>query len=191
MEKAKEENSMKFRLVQMPGDGDCFYHAVVAGLRRSSITIERLRQYVARNIASQSDLFQDLVTEFLDFGIAQRTSDKVTFVDSGQQVTAARAAARIQNGEWATSTAIHILASGLKVQICVVQEINGKLYTERFPSEWKKPLPQAKRKIYLYKTSQHFDLLEIVASSSSESEKSLSNSWSLAILVAVFAICTL
>ena len=182
---------MKFQLVKVPGDGDCFYHAFIAGLTRSCLvgskpTVRQLRRYVARKIATEQDLFDDLVAELLDFGLAQRRAiDGVaTFSDTGKPITPEQAASRIRKGDWATSTTIHILAKGFRVQVRVVQKIEGKYYTEIFPSEWTLSDDfSSKGSIYMYKTPHHFDLME--------QDNSFGCSWPFALVVAVFAFCTL
>ena len=141
------------KIVPVPGDGDCLYHAFIKGLGIDGLTPIQLREFVGKKLMSDKDLYDDLVTEWIDFGVIKNASD----------VTPEMAAHHICNTkEWATSTVIHILAVAFNVRIVVFEKINGQFYSEMFPSEWKpkgsKTIPY--KDIYLFRRGYHFELLE-------------------------------
>ncbi len=174
---SKIATNTKFRLLKVPGDGDCFYHAFLVGLQRAGclkdmdLQASQLRAYVAKKIELDLDLFDDLVSEWLDFGVISRSKHGVLhFTDDNERVTANRAATRIRHGDWATSTVIHILATAFRVEVFIVEYISGKQYVQSFPSAWKQDLgpkdvtpcatSSPRACIHLLKSPHHFDLLE-------------------------------
>ena len=143
------------RVIPVPGDGDCLYHAFIKGINLS-ISPQQLRGYVADKILNNKDLYDDLVTELVDFGRIKNV-DLVTPEKLSNVIRHTK--------EWATSTVIHILAVAFNVRILVLQKINGRFFSEEFTSAWKIPSghkigkTQAKS-IYLYRRGYHFELLQ-------------------------------
>lgn len=152
--------SVDMKLISVPADGDCLYHAFIRGLitdgHFSSISPSQLRAYVADKILQESDLYDDLVREWVDFNV----------ISDVNLISPPLASNRIRNSkEWATSTVIHILSLGFHVRVVVFQTISGRFYSEVFPSEWKRPEgTKLKHKpfktIYMLRRGYHFDLLE-------------------------------
>lgn len=160
------------RVIPVPGDGDCFYHAFIKGLGLTEVTPLLLRDFVASRIIEDRDLYDDMVREFRDFGVVKPNENP-----SPQEV-----ASRIRyTKEWATSTVIHILASAFNVRIIVYQKIGGQFHAEEFPSFWKR---KGKRKhpstktIYLFRRSSHFELLEPLSKNLNEFQRLLTKNQS-------------
>jgi len=145
--------SIDMRVVSVPADGDCLYHAFIKGLNLHDLSPKQLRDFVADKILSDKDLYEDIVTEWVDFKV----------IPSRQHASPETVANRIRNTkEWATSTVIHILAHAFNVRVIVFQKINGQFYSEVFPSEWKGKHAERKdyfHDIYLYRKGCHFELL--------------------------------
>lgn len=131
--------------------GDCLYAAIIKGAN-SDFSVNDLRNHVARVITLDKDLYDDLITEWIDFKVIEKNTN----------ITPHDAAFRIQHlKEWGTSTIIHILANSLNLKISVVTSINDKYFVEQFPSDFKKKqYLNNPKQIYLYANGYHFDLLE-------------------------------
>jgi OTU-like cysteine protease len=158
--------SIDMKIIPVPADGDCLYHAFIKGLGIDSLTPLFLRDFVANRILNDKDLYDDLIREWMDFKV----------VSSVDTITPEIAANHIRNSkEWATSTVIHILSIAFNVRIIVFQKINGQFYSEIFPSEWKETCPKKKLKkqkqqhkdIYLYRRGYHFELLVPIVTNNS------------------------
>lgn len=145
--------SIDMRIVSVPADGDCLYHAFIKGLSIPGLTPQQLRDFVADKILHDKDLYDDLVREWIDFNV----------IPDVQRITPQMAADRIRKTkEWATSTVIHILAVAFNVRIVVFQRINEQFYSEIFPSEWKRDITSKRRPykdVYLFRRGYHFELL--------------------------------
>jgi hypothetical protein len=202
--------SLNVDVIKMPGDGDCLYHAFIRGANLSGkASPNDLRLHVADKIRTVEDLYDDLLREWIDFGIIRKDGDGFRFVTTGEQVTPETAAYHIvHTKDWATSTVIHILASSMNLDVYVTQLINGQQYTETFPSPWKNRMePQRHRgkarerggrgklgdrgnrgKLYLYRTQHHFDLLVPRRESVEPVGFAITSSaWQLVALTVVFA----
>lgn len=147
--------SVDFAVIPVPGDGDCFYHAVIKGLGLD-IHPMALREQVVNVLEKDADLFDDLVTEWKDFGLVRYT-DRISVEDIRYQILHYR--------EWATPTVIHILAKLYSARLVVFQNIGGKFYGEVFPAEYKlkdgeKKLGNNAKTVYILHRGNHFDLLE-------------------------------
>lgn len=146
---------MHLKIIPVPADGDCLYHSVIQGLKyhgtKMDISPKMLRCHVASVILKDPDLYDDLVTEWVDFGVIYNTKNITP------QIVADRI---INTHEWATSTVIHILAFSFNVKIVILEKIKNKLYPQEFPSVWKN-FPETDRKItiFIHKTGKHFELL--------------------------------
>lgn len=150
--------STNMRIISVPSDGDCLYHAFIKGIGIPGLEPQQLRDFVANKILAEKDLYEDLVTEWADFNVIQT-------VESIDQETAANHLRTSK--EWATSTVIHILATAFNVRVIVFQKINDKFFSETFPSEWKienndpekNPMTKPYKDIYLIRRGYHFELL--------------------------------
>ena len=161
------------KIIPVPSDGDCLYHAFIKGLGIPGLSPQNLRDFVANKITFDKDLYDDLIREWLDFGV----------ISDSAHMTPETAAQHISNSkEWATSTVIHILADAFKVRTIVFQKINGTFYSEVFPSEWKRKSTENKtferfyKDIYLLRDANHFELLVPLETSSSKQGKMMFNS---------------
>lgn len=170
------------KIIPVPADGDCLYHAFIKGLGIKTLLPQHLRDFVASKILSDKDLYDDIVREWIDFNV----------IPNAQNITPEKVANHIRNTkEWATSTVIHILAVAFNVRITVFQKINGQFYPEIFPSEWKqhhdekwKTVGKLKNRgnkwkkdayykdIYLLRRGYHFELLIPVGPSNSSDSSS-------------------
>jgi hypothetical protein len=141
-------------VVPMPGDGDCFYHAFIAGVGLA-ITPKDLRNFVADQILTKSELFEDIVDDWKSQGL----------LSPHESADIKEIATRIKNRkEWATTTVIHILSDAFNVRTIVYRELNGHYVPSLFPYLW--TFDPKKRRfaktLYLYSHGQHFDLLQPV-----------------------------
>ena len=139
------------RVIPVPADGDCLYHAFIRGLGLEGLTPQLLRDIVAQKILTDQDLYDDLIREWIDFGV----------IHPATSMTEDIAAHHIRNTkEWATSTVIHILATAFNVRIVVFENIKGNYYPETFPSPWK-PIQQTKpyKDVYILRRGSHYELL--------------------------------
>ena len=145
---------VSLKVIPVPGDGDCLYHAIIKGID-ISVTPKDLRNFVAEQILMNNDLYEDLVLELIDFGRVK---------DSSRMTPAKLANVIKHTKEWATSTVIHILANAFNIKILVIQKINNRFYSEEFPSPWKYDMSldnkQSKKVVYVYRRGYHFELLE-------------------------------
>lgn len=149
--------SVDMKVVPVPADGDCLYHAFIKGLDIPGLTPQQLRDFVADKILNEKDLYDDLVTEWVDFNV----------INDIANITPQIAAHHLRTTkEWATSTVIHILATAFNVRIVVYQKINGEFFPEIFPSQWKtedeKREPERAKPykdIHLLRRGYHFELL--------------------------------
>ena len=158
-----QEELLYFKRIPVKGDGDCFYHAFIQGTGIKQ-TPAQLRDQVAKVIENNKILFDDLVSQW-----------SVEKVVDGEEITPRKAADRIRyTKEWAVGTEIHVLSMLYKVNVYVVKRVTGmklvdgekKSVTENhvqiFPYPWiRKPFRQGK-KVYLWNSPGHFDLLESV-----------------------------
>ena len=168
------ESIRDYSKIDMPKDGNCFYHAFIRGLYEaqvhpegtdgqgwnpSSLTPAVLRDQVARVIEINQDMYNDVLIEWRDFHVIHRQQG----LQGGNvgNPTPFQVAQRIRNTrEWATSTVIHILSVLYNVTIVVYEEINGYYYAESFPSAWKKVPPRNPiARLTVLRTGNHFDLL--------------------------------
>lgn len=143
--------SVNMRVIPVPADGDCFFHAFIKGLGLEGLTPQLLRDVVAQKILTDHDLYDDLVKEWIDFDV----------IRGHNSVTPEMAAHHIRNTkEWSTSTIIHIIACAFNVRVIVFQKINGNYFSETFPSEWKaKPQGRPYKDIYILRRGSHYELL--------------------------------
>ena len=145
----------QFKIVPVQSvPGDCLYAAIIKGARLTC-SVGDLRTSVCHVLRENHDLYDDTISELLDFGVISNriTQDELIY-------------RTLFKHEWGTSTTIHILASILRLSISVVTFINGKLFVETFPSEFKQTLFSNRENgkiatLYLYYTNNsHFELLE-------------------------------
>ena len=65
--------SVDMKVISVPADGDCLYHAFIQGLVKdglfTQITPSQLRSYVADKILNDKSLYDDLVREWVDFKV--------------------------------------------------------------------------------------------------------------------------
>ena len=150
------KKSIEFEIIPVPADGDCFYHAFIKSLNMDT-TPRHLRKLVAMEISKNEDLYDDLLREWVDFGVIKSTSsvNKSTVLKTIKY-----------SNEWATSTVIHILATLFNVKIIVFQRIQNQFFSEEFPSVWKvegnatrQTESHKKNIVYILRTGQHFEML--------------------------------
>lgn len=144
-------------IISMPGDGDCFYHAFISGLGLQ-VTPQDLRNFVADQVISKKDLYEDMVDDWKSQGLLGSDGD-------AESVSPEYIADRIRHRkEWATTTVIHILSDAFNVRTVVYRELHENYVPSLFPYLW--TFDPKKRKfaktIFLYSHGAHFDLLEPV-----------------------------
>lgn len=162
---------MKFTRIQVPLDGNCFFHSFILGMKVFDpdfrLTVTDLRYLVAKVIKLTPELYEDLITEWLDFQrITLESKSKMTPEIAGNII--------YETNEWTTSTMIHILAVVFNVKIIIHEKINGKFFSESFPSAWKKKVGNesnnSDKEINILKEYNHFDYLSTTTSVSKKNE---------------------
>lgn len=139
----------------MPADGDCFFHAVVYGLRQYGMEIspQHIRNAVAQVIEKDAQLYEQLLDEWIDFSVIPRN----------HSMSPVKAAILIRSKEWATSTIIHITSRLFNIKINVYEEINGTFITQSFPYPWDTSPKQKDLRlptINVLHRREHFDALQ-------------------------------
>lgn len=142
--------STSLTIVPVPPDGDCFFHAFIQGSKLNT-TPAHVRDLVSDYIKNDKDLLDDLITEWRDFGV----------IGKNQTISPKNASTKIRNGEWATSTMIHVVCMIFNVKIIVFENVNGSLRSQIFPSIWKPSVPDNpfRPEIFVLRRRNHFDLL--------------------------------
>lgn len=141
-----------FSTVAVPADGNCFYHAFIKGTGLKT-TLKDLRAVVAKKIFNDPDLYDDLVTEWIDHKV----------INDKKQMNPLAAATRIlTTNDWATSTIVHVVALEYKTRITVVQKTGNSLVCQDFPARYKLDKQRRFRKRVYIKFDQsreHYELL--------------------------------
>jgi predicted transcriptional regulator len=148
----------KWKIIETPSDGDCFFHAFLidTGIKTNP---KELRAIVANVLEKNNDLYQDLLLEWRDLGVISKNT----------KLSPKQVADIIRNTkEWATSTIIHIISVLFKIKIIVHEKINGKLFAESFPSEWKNTGIIPKKSINILRIGNHFEALKYVKNSNNK-----------------------
>lgn len=136
-------------IVDVPGDGNCFFHTVILGLGLST-SPDILRGLVADYILSHPEVAEDIIVEWRDFGVLE--PDEIPTVEEVALVIR-------DTREWATSTIINITSLVLRIRIEVYSDINGHIVSQSFPYTW---LPQQNNlnTLKILSTENHFQLLK-------------------------------
>jgi hypothetical protein len=168
-----------FKLIHVPADGNCFFHAFIKGLEGElRLTVQDIRDAFARKILEDKDCFEDVVTEWKE---EEGRLEKVmnTWKEkTGKTLTRfppiVAAVAFKEFGEWAISTCIHHVALHYRRKVMIHQHQEWGWSVEPFPSEFKLNEEQLKERdtwdeinIIFSRQCQHFEYLEPIHSSES------------------------
>ena len=135
-------------IVDVPGDGDCFFHTVILGLGLNT-SPEVLRGLVADYILSNPEVTEEIIDEWRDFDVLK--DDETLTVEEVASVIR-------ETREWATGAIINITSIVLRISIQVFSNINGHMVSQTFPYSW---LPQQDhlKTLQILSTGNHFQLI--------------------------------
>ena len=145
-----------FDIIRVAGDGDCFFHTFVLGMKTLNVEfypeISDLRDIIATYMKTYPYLFDIFIKERLEANLPK--------LDLNQSVQ------KIISGEWATNSMIHILAChfAVRVKIYKYSEYYKAYLHQIFPNEEiiKCPHPIGKlseETICIVATPNHYDFL--------------------------------
>jgi len=155
---------MELERVDVPGDGDCFFHSVILGLNLGT-TPYVLRGMIADYILDNPSTSEEIVDEWRDFDV----------LEPDENPTVEEVADTIRNTqEWATGAVINITCLILRISIKVYKKINGHIVSQTFPYPWSRKSRQVRRLVQIYSSGNHFQLLrQIQRGGSQEKENNL------------------
>ena len=118
----------KFMIKKVPGDGSCFYHSVLVGLRdkplssslKSKINVQYLRKLVAKKIEVMYN--NDVDKSFVDFYINDTSNSLEKYIN-----------ATLKN-MWAGPLEAYALSKSLKIRIQVYNFSDLKKYQDYYKS---------------------------------------------------------
>lgn len=143
-------------IVDVPGDGNCFFHTVILGLSLDT-SPEVLRGLVADYILKHPEVTEEIIDEWRDFDV----------LEANETLTVDEVATVIRESrEWATGAIINITSIVLRIRIEVYSNINGHMVSQIFPYSWL-PKQDNLKTIQILSTGNHFQLIRALQANDS------------------------